>query len=238
MAKDFRFYSSGNWNKMVLLTALIGLVFTSVVTQAHPVVFKGGTVFSTENSNDMNEYHLAYTFHPQFAAGLHYIKEGTAGMGSGMAPVELQFAQGAWLVKRWLNQHENGQDSQGNIYLLGGVGAERLNNSWTNAEHVDVMADWEDRRFYILGMQRHVWRHSNAEDPNKVNLWHSKVRLGFAPYPSETTELGIWFIAQFDKHNDKNWMTTNLLRFYYRNVLWEVGANLNGGYQLNFMVHM
>lgn len=215
--------------KKIKYLLLASVFLTSMNSEAHPVIFKGGTVLYTENSMDMNEYHLAYTFHPQFAAGLHYIKEG---------PVELQFAQGAWLVKRWLNQHENGQDSQANIYILGGVGAERFNNSWTNAEHVDVMADWEDRQFYVLGMQRHVWRHSNAEDPNKVNLWHSRVRLGFAPYPSETTELGVWFIAQFDKHNEKNWMTTNLLRFYYRNVLWEVGASLNGGYQLNFMVHL
>ena len=72
----------------------------------------------------------------------------------------------------------------------------------------------------------------------KDNLWHSRFRAGLAPFRSETHELGIWYIVQFDKHNSENWSTTQLLRFYFKNVLWEIGAGLNGSYQINLMTHL
>lgn len=200
------------------------LLFSVMTVKAHPVIYKGGTVIYTENSADMNDWSMSYSYHPQLAVGAHYIKEGA---------VELQFVQQAFLLKRWLFS-----DSQANIYTTLGAGAERKKKSWTSAEMGEVMADWEDRDYYVLGMQRWIGRHSNADDPNKIDLWHTKLRAGLAPFRSDTQDLGVWWIVQFDKHNDQNWTTTNLMRFYYKNVLWEVGANLNGSYQLNLMVHL
>lgn len=81
-------------------------------------------------------------------------------------------------------------------------------------------------------MQRYI----NLIDNEKI--WHSRLRLGIAPFRSDTEELGIWGIVQFDKMNGDSWTTTNLLRFYYKSALWEVGANLNGSYQLNLMFHL
>lgn len=196
----------------------------SILVYSHPVIYKGGVVVETENSIDMNEYHLAYSFLNTMSVGGHYIKEGL---------VELQFLQLNYLLKRW-----NNQDSQANVYLTGGLGAERKSNSWTSAQLAEIDMDWENRDYYILGKQRYVSRSSNADDLNKVDLWHTRLRAGIAPFRSDVNDLGIWFMMQFDKHNEKNWTTTQLFRFYYKTALWELGANLNGSYQLNFMIHL
>lgn len=200
------------------------IVFGPAFLLSHPVIYKGGVVVETENSIDMNEYHLGYSFLNTASVAGHYIKEGA---------VELQFVQLNYLVNRW-----NNDDSQANIYVTGALGAERKLNSWTAAQLVEIDMDWENRDYYFLGKQRFVARHSNADDTNKVDLWHSRVRAGIAPFRSDVNDLGIWFIMQFDKHNEKNWTTTQLMRFYYKTALWELGANLNGSYQLNFMIHL
>lgn len=204
---------------VVSLTFL--LVYSGV--QAHPVIYKGGVVLNTESSENLTELHVAYSMTHRWAVGLHSIQEKNR---------ELNFIQLAHLVKRW-----NGVDSQANIYAILGVGAERkfglpTDNKWSAAQALDVMADWEDRDYYIQGMQRYVHLEGNEKN------WHSRLRLGLAPFRSDSEDLGIWGIVQFDKMNEASWTMTNLLRFYYKNVLWEVGASVNGTYQINLMLHL
>ena len=80
---------------------------------------------------------------------------------------------------------------------------------------------------------------------NKDNsLWsqqddnHTKLRLGFAPFLADYSDLNVWFVTQFTKHNDETTETTQYMRFYMKNVLWEVGADFNGGFSFNFMIHI
>lgn len=207
--------------KKLILT--MGLIL-SVYAKAHPVIFKGGTVISTESSEMLSDYQVAYTYHPQNALGLHFLKEGTH---------EFQFLQHATLFKRWLND-----ESQGNIYGIIAAGAERFSGAWTSANMVELMTDWEDRDYYVLASQKWISRNGNKIETAKDDLWHSRFRAGLAPFRSESHELGIWYIVQFDKHNSDSWTTTQLFRFYFKNVLWEIGAGLNGSYQINLMTHL
>lgn len=190
---------------------------------AHPVIYKDGVVVSSENNSERNELHTAYSVTSNWAVGLHMIKD---------SEKELDYIQIAHLIKRW-----NEVDSQGNIYAALGIGAQRKYlshepDAWSASQSLDLMADWENRDYYVQGMQRYI----NLIDNEKI--WHSRLRLGIAPFRSDTEELGIWGIVQFDKMNGDSWTTTNLLRFYYKSALWEVGANLNGSYQLNLMFHL
>lgn len=200
---------------MILLIPQMGL--------SHPVIYKGGTVISSENNSQRNDIHAAYSMTSKWALGLHMIKD---------SEKELNYVQVGHLIKRW-----NEVDSQANIYAVLGLGAQRKYVSektdvWSSSQAVDLMADWEDRDYYIQAMQRYVY----VKDDNEI--WHSRLRLGIAPFRSDSEDLGIWGIVQFDKMTDESWTTTNLLRFYYKSALWEIGANLNGSYQLNLMFHL
>lgn len=205
-------------NLMVFISCLL---LVNTVT-AHPVVYKGGTVIGTESNSNMTELHIAYSFHQQWSLGLHTIQREER---------EFDYIQLSHLLKRW-----NNTDSQANIYTTLGLGAERKfglpESEWSSSQMIDLMADWEDRDYYVQAMQRYIHLEENRES------WHSRLRLGLAPFRSDSHELGIWGIVQFDKVDADSWTTTNLLRFYYKNVLWEIGASLNGSYQLNLMLHL
>jgi hypothetical protein len=68
---------------------------------------------------------------------------------------------------------------------------------------------------------------------------HTKLRLGFAPFLADYSDLNIWFITQFERRNEeKPIRATQFLRFYMRNVLWEVGAGFDGTFAFNFVIHI
>jgi hypothetical protein len=65
-------------------------------------------------------------------------------------------------------------------------------------------------------------------------------RVGYAPFVAGYNDLNIWAIMQFDYNPDmrSEVQVTPFLRFYYKNVLWEMGASLRGNIYWQFMVHI
>ena len=62
----------------------------------------------------------------------------------------------------------------------------------------------------------------------------TKARIGFTPFLAEYTELNIWWIAQFEKYDvQENIEAKQFLRFYIKNVLWEMGSDFNGNMGFN-----
>lgn len=209
-------------NKIRLL--LITLLFSSV-SYSHPVIFKGGTVFETEQSPEHQHLMLAYTFHPKAAVGFDYIK-------FNKEKSEFYFTK---LNYRLFRQNEI--ESQANVYLSLGAGQRRDNQTsedqnLTNSGMGQVIVDWENRDYYFSAFQEYI------SQENLDPIWHTRARAGLAPFRADYNDVNIWFIAQFEKQNGEHWETTPLMRTYYKNILWEVGASLNGNYQLNLMFHL
>lgn len=201
------------------------ILLTSLKSIAHPVSFKDAIGIMSYNSSEMNEILLTYSFNQKIALGHTYIKEKKS---------EFYIPRINLLAKRW-----NNEDSQGNLYLSLGSGLEKYNNSTSSVRLGEVVADWESRKYYTYIEHLYMLR------DNKENLnWterddnHTKMRLGFAPFLADYKDLNIWFISQFTKHNTENIETTQFLRFYMKNVLWEIGADFNGGFAFNFMIHI
>ncbi|MBY0386176.1 hypothetical protein K2X05_13545 [bacterium] len=173
---------------------------------------------------DMSETSVTYSFHRRLATGLEYDRLQIGKTDTSWGLVELN-----GLLKRW-----NGEDSQANVYVLTGVGA-----YWDNqredsfASKWGVQADYETRQFYTLA--QFVSWHSDQIDSN-----YALYRLGFAPFTAGHNELNIWCIAQFDYNKDmrNEVQITPFLRFYFKNVLWEVGSSLRGNFYGQFMVHL
>lgn len=199
---------------------LLPVIFSSLQAVAHPVIFKGGTVFETEQNPMMQHLGLSYTFHPKTAVAFDYLKFNNL-------KTEFYFTKLNYRLWR-----QNKEDSQANIYLSLGAGQRRENQNLTDSGVAQIHLDWEDRDYYVSGYQKYI----SQEDLDPI--WQSRARIGLAPFRGDYNDVNVWFIAQFDKMNGEHWETTPLMRTYFKNILWEIGASLNGNYQLNLMFHL
>ncbi len=200
-------------------------LLTSFKALAHPVSFKDAIGVMSYNSSQMNELMVTYSLSSQMALGHTYIREKKS---------EFYIPRVNFLARRWYNEN-----SQGNLYLSAGSGLEKYASKNSNVHLGAVVADWESRKHYVYLEHLYMLR-DNQDNP----LWlqrddnHSKVRAGFAPFLADYKDLNVWFIAQLTKHNDETAQATQFLRFYMKNTLWEIGADFNGGFAFNFMIHI
>lgn len=211
-----------NLNLKLLLTTLL----LTAGASAHPVIFKGGTVFESEQNTHKQHLGLSYTFHPKTALAFDYLKFNDI-------KTEYYFTKVNYRLWR-----ANEVESQANIYLSAGAGQRRVDDTLTNAAVAQIHADWEDRDYYISAFQKYIHADKMDSEANLDPIWQSRARVGLAPFRGDFNDVNVWFIAQFDKMNGEHWETTPLMRTYYKNILWEVGASLNGSYQLNLMFHL
>ena len=197
------------------------LLFSSTLF-AHPVTYKGGIVYWGSMMPMMQSHRINYSFSPKASLeinrssieNINNYRDTTVGFN--------------FLLKRWL-QH----DSQGNIYLNGHVGHFTQDNNKSGlATHQMVIGDWESRRIYTAGS---IMNYSFDDK----NLQRYSYRIGFAPYIGKMNELQTWMILKFDyfKENDRRLWVTPMMRFFYKNALWEFGANQYGDFLLTLMTH-
>lgn len=202
--------------KLLFFISLLGVnhVF------AHPVIFKGGTVFESEQSPDHQHLTLGYTFLPKAAVAFDYMK---------FNKIKTEFYFTKLNYRLW---RQNEIESQANVYISLGAGQRREDQNLSNSGLAQLNVDWENRDYYFSAFQEYI----SQEDLDPI--WHSRARVGLAPFRGDYEDINVWFIAQFEKTNGEHWETTPLMRTYFKNILWEIGASLNGNYQLNLMFHL
>ncbi len=208
------------------LALIFILILCGTAASAHPVSYEGAFGIMSYNSQRTNEALLTYSLTSQFAVATTYLRE---------ARSEFYIPRADFLVKRW-----NNTDSQGNIYFSAGTGIEKFNSQISGTQLGELVIDWESRKYY--GYFEHVYlRRSNALnlDLPLQDYNNTKLRLGLAPYLADYNDLNIFMIAQFEKHNDdKQIQAMPFLRFFIKNVLWEVGAGFDGTFAFNLMIHL
>ncbi len=175
----------------------------------------------------MSENSITHTYWRKTAVGLEYDR-----LLLGTLDTSWGFAELNHLVKRW-----NGDHSQANIYLLSGVGGfwadgpAKVDVEWAGKWGLQV--DYETRQFYTL-VSYSSW-HSETVDTN-----YALYRIGFAPFLAGYNDLNVWAILQLDYNKDmrNEVQVTPFLRFFYKNILWEMGASFRGNFYWQFMVHL
>jgi len=216
--------------KKITLTSYVlwfSLILTPLLSEAHPTSYEGGVAFMTRLHPKIQEASLIYS--PKYWLG--------TGLVSMRSPdkSELTAFQVAWLVNRW-----NLPEAQGNLYLLGGLGYGKRHevNSDSNGPEgsmyrFGIQADFETRRLYTF--IRYLGHRFTNENEYLSDQFSAAV--GFAPYLGEFDGLNSWVIFKFIASEEFNsFIYLPMLRFFYGNFLWEVGQDLDGNSQLNFMV--
>lgn len=107
-----------------------------------------------------------------------------------------------YLLKRW-----NLPKAQGNSYVFGSIG--------DNTYRYGFQADYETRKIYTLFKHNYI---KNASDEFSNSIY----RVGYAPYEGDYSELNTWIIVEYNRHMRT---ATPILRFFYKNILWEMGYN-------------
>ncbi|MCX7978954.1 MAG: hypothetical protein N2578_08120 [Bdellovibrionaceae bacterium] len=204
---------------MRVVTIIILLL--SCAALGHPVSFKGGwEIQSLNRANKFNQTDLTHSLESNFAIGLSWLQ---------IQQTQSLLGRLNWLVHRW-----NNQSSQANLYLSVGQGVEKSLNKESGVSLGALEADWESRHYYTS--MKYLSKFHN--DMPHANLEHLTARIGFAPYLAEFDEMSTWYILQGEKLSGEQLEVSQVLRFYHRNVLWEVGVSFQGNLLFNFMLHM
>lgn len=213
--------------KAMALLALLALlsVLPPHGAAAHPVTYKGGAALALMSQGEMNLWEANYSLSRSVAVGADYLHLG-GGEGA-----RLGLARANLLVHRWL-----GQGSQGNLYLLGGGGWGERGGARGWAWLAGLQADYETPRFYTALMARAVGdRDLTPQDLSYQALY----RVGVAPYVARADELQAWLVLQAAHSSAMSGAptVTALMRMFYRQALWEVGADTEGRPWLHLMAH-
>lgn len=212
------------FKQLTRLAGVFGLLSAGAISSAfaHPVSFAGSTSVMSWNSPMMSDQWVTYSATPRVAVTARYLA-----FRNDAGKKEFYLPQVNFLLKRW-----NEMDSQANIYLMGSYGLEKKPNTSQAAALGAVEADWESRKYYTALKAQFL-------DTKSGNIFYARARLGVAPYLGEFNELHTWFILQAERQKEflDSIEITPTLRFFYRNVLWELGASLKGNLALNFMIH-
>ena len=135
------------------------------------------------------------------------------------------------LLKRF-----NGDDYQSNIYFMFG-GFFQIDEEKFNEKPLlsySAQFDYETRQIYSKAQFEYLYNKQGIDSKNY------QVNLGFAPYLADYKELNTWLIFSVHLMTDGNehWDFISKLRFFYRNVFWEIGANQNAHPVISLMVHL
>lgn len=207
--------------KTVFLGIFIWLLSQSAL--AHPTSFQGGTAFLFSSSKSETSWQLHYSYKYWGALGVEKLNWRDA---TNAHLTEVEIARANFLLHRF---HQ--QNSQANIYLNFGAGQERHRGDSQSLQLFESQVDWESREVYTMASYTR-WYRDRAND-----IETTKVRVGFAPYLGDFKDLSTWLIFEASQKTGSAKELTTFFRFYFRNVLWEIGGTQTGDTKLNLMIH-
>jgi hypothetical protein len=199
------------------LTVLVACAMLATPALARPITYPGGSMAMLEYADEYWTNEVMYTPSARYSVGVRSEFDGE----------DNRQYQG--LSANFLAYRHNAEDGQANVYVLtsaGVAGNDRasLRHKTGAAGLLGLEADWENRRFLVLGQVKGF----AAEGIDKTLTWRG--RVGVAPYVGEFGDLHTWLMLQVD-HEPESRHPTNVsgvVRFFKGPVLFEVGASLKG----------
>lgn len=211
-----------------MLIKVLGLIMALSTSSVfgHPVIYKEGIVASSSNMESYSDNQLMYSWSNRWSSGLNHWRFTKEDKNTEFGFIKLNH----------LLYRHNGEDSQGNIYVHGGVGVadSEIEKRQTNDAYMTGFeADWETRSLYTS------LKYYYFTSPKVTDFSMAQARVGFSPYEAGFDKLQSWFMLQamVMPEVEAEVIITPLLRFFYHNVLWEIGSSTRGEWMLNVMVH-
>jgi hypothetical protein len=202
---------------MLKTLAPLALSLCATAGQARPVTYPGGSMSMTEVDGSFVMTQVDHTLNRSLAVGAYALTENKGDRRS------------AGVVANVLLMRKNTEESQANIYLMGGAGPSwvrqtgGLGRETKASGFAGVEADWETRRFFV-GATAKV---SIVGNDTEVG-W--RTRVGVAPYVANSGALHTWLMLQAGRSAIVGRKTeiTPLVRLFKGPVLAEAGVSQRG----------
>ncbi|MSR88465.1 MAG: hypothetical protein EXS67_02285 [Candidatus Margulisbacteria bacterium] len=189
---------------MRIFSLCLLLIGVAQITMATPVIYQDGKMLDIIVDSKSTDSQLFYSLTSQVAVGYRYVQYSKD-------PSAMHLGQVNFLLKRW-----NEEDSQANIYLLGGLGAQ----DHSVEPYVGIETDWENRRIYLSALAETLGGNSS------MTKW--TLRAGFGSYLADYYDLNTWFIFQashIESAQENDTWVIPMVRFFKDNILVELGSN-------------
>lgn len=205
---------------------LLFLCLLSLKAFSHPVIYQWGWALSSSNMPHYSNNYGLYSFTNRFSVGVDHWRFSR----------ENDHTEAGLLKLNHLLWRDNGPNHQANIYLHGGFGV--ADQEWDNRGTkgigmVGAEVDWETRSLFTS------LKHLEFHGPKGLDINMTQARVGFSPVEADFKNLQTWFMVQgmVIRNVEERVVITPMLRFFYHNVLWEMGSSTRGDWMLNLMVH-
>jgi hypothetical protein len=207
----------------VKLSFILLVLSMSSPSGAHPVIYKGGVAISSSNRPSFSDNYIMYSPTQHWALGANHWR---------FTLEDNQHRELSLLKLNHLLWRKNGEDFQSNIYLHAGGGVaqgERSGRAFMGGGEVDA----ETRSLFFS------LKHYRFLGPGGMNTPLTQGRVGISPKKTDYHQLQSWVMVEAMHMGEINptLMITPLLRFFYHNVMWEMGSSTRGEWMLNLMVH-
>jgi hypothetical protein len=184
---------------------------------ARPITYRDGFRVYFSSKEYWQEASVAYSISGRAALGF----EADWHSSIGAAGTEVRERSAIFRWDQLLTRY-NGESFQASLGSVLGVGY-LWGDSHPDRSHIvfGLAADAESRRWTVSASTR------RGVSPQLAPVDESQVRAGFSPYLAEAEQLQSWVLAQFDAdtiHESTRYRVGPVLRFSYRNLLWELGA--------------
>tara|TARA_B100001248_G_scaffold261746_1_gene253994 strand:+ start:4235 stop:4867 length:633 start_codon:yes stop_codon:yes gene_type:complete len=200
-------------------------LFNAGLAMAHPVAFQDSVGIMGHHSPMLTHNQLNYSFKYWWAMGVHHFKRPDA-----LDNRHASLASTNFLLKRWY-----GDAFQANVYAILGGGKSELLDEPKDVGMGMLQFDIEDRKYYFLA------QYLQLTDSDDTQLEQTTVRAGLAPYVGNFDDLHTWFILEWSENRFLNEKPeedlTPYLRFFYKNVLFEIGQSFDGATRFNYIIH-
>ncbi|TVQ27807.1 MAG: hypothetical protein EA370_17565 [Wenzhouxiangella sp.] len=193
---------------------------------ARPITYTGGQVLVAEAQADQWQARYTYSHSFRYSTSVGYLSMDDLRR---TGELDLAYARLAWLARRW-----NQPNSQGNLFLWGGLGHARTDLGSGVGRHVGFQADWETRRIYTAAVSElhdgAGWRHRN-----------DTVSLGLAPFEHDFERTAVWLVGKGMRTvgavEDKP-KAALVLRLFNPSWWLEAGVDSNGKPLAFFMINL
>ena len=212
---------------MKQLSIVIALL-ASAATHAGPMGFKGSTMAMGDFSPNWQEAWVNHAVTPRDAFGA-----GAVLMQSGDKRLSRNFAE---VTYTRLLHRINGEHSQANFWLLGGVGRVTGNNFAGSKTLLapGISADYETTRIYVSATARLYRERLSGEG---INHDFASLRSGFSFYEVDYDETQPWLIVEARRMRglSEKLEITPMLRLIHNRYFVEFGFNGMKQGRFNFM---
>jgi len=178
----------------------------------------------------MTHSQVNYTLSRHFAVGATYVRQDLLS-----EELEASAAQINILLYR-----RNRAASQANVYLSLGGGLRHDGFELGDPLVLGALQlDYETDNFYTALVTHGVATAAHFDAPSTLP-YSVRGRVGVLPFASDFDGLQAWAVLQADwaPAMREGVQLTPLLRIFYKNVLWEMGASMDGSPWLQMMVHL